>query len=185
VPQRARIGAQRAEIIAHNALINALVGAGETDRAAAHVERPLALARGLGARRFEGTGLYYGAIVHKELGRRSVALDLARQALAISREAGINFAGPWILGFLAVTTDNAAERDDALAEGEAILQRGAVGHNHLWFRRYAIEAHLKAEDWIEAERHAQALEDYTSPEALPWADYFIAHGRRRPFPGAA
>lgn len=110
-------------------------------------------------------------------GRRAEALDLLHHAVAISRETGISFIGPWLLGHLAATTDNPATRREALAEGEDILRKGAVGHNHLWFHRYAIEAALNAGAWDAAERYAAALEEYTRPEPLPWADFLIAHGR--------
>jgi hypothetical protein len=36
---------------------------------------------------------------------------------------------------------------------------------------------LNAEAWDEAERYAQALEDYTRPEPLPWAEFWISWGR--------
>ena len=65
----------------------------------------------------------------------------------------------------------------AVAEGEAILNNGAVSHSHLWFYRYAIEASLNDAAWTETERYAAALEDYTRPEQLPWAEFFISLGR--------
>ena len=117
------------------------------------------------------------AMVLRAEGRRSEALDLLQRALTISRETGITFVGPWILGHLAVTTDDPTVRRDALAEGEEVLRKGSVGHSHLWFHRYAIEASLSADEWDRAERHAAALESYTAPEPLPWADFFIAYGR--------
>ena len=70
-----------------------------------------------------------------------------------------------------------AERGRSLAEGEELLRAGSVGHNHLRFHRHAIEASLNAGAWDEVERYAQALEDYTRPEPLPWADFWIAWGR--------
>ena len=86
---------------------------------------------------------------------------------------GLSFAGPWILAHLAVTTDDPSERREALAEGEAILRKGAVSHNHLWFFRYAIDAALSDHEWDAAERYAASLDDYTRPEPLPWASFFI------------
>src|SRR3546814_7615934 len=106
-------------------------------------------------------------------GRRSEAVDLLWRACAISRKTGITFVGPWIRGHLAVTTGDPATRREALAEGEEILRKGSVGHSHLWFHRYAIEASLGAGEWDCVERHAEALESYTAPEPLPWAAFFI------------
>ena len=37
----------------------------------------------------------------------------------------------WLLGHFAVAAGNRRERRPTLAEGEAILARGAVSHNHL------------------------------------------------------
>ena len=114
------------------------------------------------------------------LARRRVgaeAIDLLHRALAISRETGLSFVGPWILGHLAVTTEDPVERRAALAEGEEILRKGAVGHNHFWFFRYAIDASLSSRDWDGAERYSAALEDYARPEPLPWADFFVRYGR--------
>ncbi len=40
-----------------------------------------------------------------------------------------------------------------------------------------MEAALNLGDWNAADSYAQALEDYTHPEPLPWSDYFVARGR--------
>jgi hypothetical protein len=68
-------------------------------------------------------------------------------------------------------------RGVALAEGEALLAAGSPSHNHLQFRRDAIDACLDAEDWSGAEFHSDALESYTHEEPLPWSGFFIARGR--------
>ncbi len=173
----ARVGHHRAEIIAHNAACNVFRTTGEFGRAKVHAERALALARQLGAKRFEAVSLHDLAMVARAEVGTAEALGLLRRALAISREAGISFVGPWILGHLAVTTEDPTERRAALTEGEEILRKGAVGHNHLWFFRYAIDASLACQDWDGAERYAAALEDYTRPEPLPWANFFVRYGR--------
>jgi predicted LPLAT superfamily acyltransferase len=36
---------------------------------------------------------------------------------------------------------------------------------------------LNAGAWDGADRYAQSLEDYTRPEPLPWANFWIAWGR--------
>jgi hypothetical protein len=81
------------------------------------------------------------------------------------------------LGLIAWVTGSAAECDAALAEAEALLARGAVSHNHLVFRRYAIEAALEGADWDGAARHADALRAYTAAEPLPWAELVAARGQ--------
>ncbi|UWU76496.1 AAA family ATPase [Bradyrhizobium huanghuaihaiense] len=173
----ARVGHQRAEIIAHIAACTVFRTTGEFARVKMHAERALILARQLGAKRFEATSLRDLAMVARAEASRTEAIEVLHRALAISREAGLNFAGPWILGYLAVMTEDPIERDAALTEGEEILRKGAVGHNHLWFFRYAIDASLDSEDWDGAERYSAALEDYTRPEPLPWANFFVRYGR--------
>jgi hypothetical protein len=64
-----------------------------------------------------------------------------------------------------------------LNEGEALLAAGCVSHNYLLFYPDAMEASLIAGDWDGIERYAAALEAYTRPEPLPWADLRIARGR--------
>ncbi|WP_046867222.1 adenylate/guanylate cyclase domain-containing protein [Microvirga massiliensis] len=172
-----RVGHPRAEIIAHNAACNVFRTTGEFGRARPHAERALALARQLGAKRFEAVSLHDLAMVAHAEASRAEALDLLHRALAISRETGLSFVGPWILGHLAVTTEDPKERRAALTEGEEVLRKGAVSHNHLWFFRYAIDASLGARDWDGAERYSAALEDYTRPEPLPWASFFVRYGR--------
>jgi hypothetical protein len=48
-----------------------------------------------------------------------------------------------------------------------------VSHNHLEFRRVAIEFWLRHGDAREARRHAQALRDYTRAEPLAWSDLIV------------
>jgi hypothetical protein len=100
-----------------------------------------------------------------------------RKAIAISRETGITYCGPRVLGQLALATDDPAERESAIHEGLAILQSGAVAHNHFWFYRDVMESMLEAGRWDDAENHAQALEDFTQAERLPWTDFYIARAR--------
>jgi hypothetical protein len=83
------------------------------------------------------------------------------------------------MGLIALLAVDPDERRRAFQEGEALLRAGAVGHNHLWFHRDAMEAALRAKDWDGAERFAGALEDYTRAEPLPWSDFFIAQSRTR------
>jgi len=134
-------------------------------------------ARQLGARRFEAEGLGFLALVEAGRGRRSRATRLLRDALAISRETGMAYFGPGLLGWLALHTDDPEERRAALAEGEALLAAGSVSHNYFFFYQAAIDAALGARDWAAAERYAAALEEYTRPEPLPWTDFIVARGR--------
>ena len=90
---------------------------------------------------------------------------------------GTQFSAPKAVGALSRAVEDDGERARLLAEGADMLDRGAVGHNHLWFYRDAIEAMLSAGDAAGALRYVAALEDYTRAEPLPWADLFAARGR--------
>jgi hypothetical protein len=173
----AQVGHQRAEMVGHHAAYFCRREMLEADAASSHVEEALTLARHLGARRFEAEALAFLGELQRVAGRRSEALSDVSEALTIARETGIAFIGPMILGILALTTDDPRVRSNALAEGEALLAAGSASHNHLQFRRDAIDACLDAEDWSGAELHSDALEIYTCEEPLPWSGYLVARGR--------
>ena len=173
----AKVGHQRAEMIGHHAAYFCRREMLELEAAADHVEKALTLAQHLGARRFEAEALAFRGELKRIAGHRAEALSDVRDALTISRGTGMAFIGGMILGILALAADDPQERGDALAEGEALLAAGAISHNHLHFRRDAIDACLDAGDWSGAELHSAALEAYTRDEPLPWSDFFVARGR--------
>jgi hypothetical protein len=142
-----------------------------------YLERLLRLVRQLGAKRFEAQALgVEGRMLH-DCGQRAEAETKLRGALAICREAGTQFCGPKVVGALSRMVEDPAESDSLLAEGKLMLERGTVGHNHLWFYRDAIEAKLAARDAEGALGYVRALENYTSAEPLPWSELFAARGR--------
>ena len=100
-----------------------------------------------------------------------------REGLAASEETNPAFAGSFLYGLLGLIETERSAREAALAAGEALLAKGAVGHNHFWFRRYAIEAALQAKEWDAAEVHADALARRTAAEPLPYSDVIIERGR--------
>jgi tetratricopeptide (TPR) repeat protein len=177
VEDASRVGHQRAEMIARHIVFMCQADRGDLAAAQVNVERAIALARQLGARRFEAEGLGLLALVEAARGHRDRGASLVREGLGISRETGMTYFGPALLGWLALVTDGTEERQAALAEAEALLAAGSVSHNYLFFYQSAIEAALAAADWGAAERYAGALEDYTRPEPLPWADFIVARGR--------
>ena len=111
-----------------------------------------------------------------DAGRRAEAEPMLREALSICRDAGMQFCGPKVLSALSRTVEDSGERASLLAEGNALLLRGSVGHNHLWFYRDAIEAYLTAGDARGALEYVGRLEEYTCSEPLTWADLFAARG---------
>ena len=172
-----RIGHRRAEMIAHHAAYFCRHAMGELHAAWDNVERALALARQLRARRFEAGVLAFRAELERLAGRRSEALVDVTDALRISREAGMDFLGPVILATLALVTDDPEVRNAALAEGGALLAEGSISRNQLQFRRDAIDACLQAGDWGRAEAYAAELEEYARAEPMPWTDHIVARGR--------
>ena len=70
-----------------------------------------------------------------------------------------------------------AARLDALREVEEILCDNCVSHNYFYLYHDGMEIHLHSGEWGRVEYFAQALEDYTSGEPLPWTDFFIARAR--------
>jgi tetratricopeptide (TPR) repeat protein len=173
----ARVGHRRAEMIAHYVASQCRHALMDFEAASRHAEAILTLAQQLGARRFETGGLVFLADFHRLAGRRAEALALAKEAVRISREASPAFIGPYALGALALASDDPSERQAALEEADALLRAGAVSHNHLIFPCYAIEAYFETGDWERMEHCAAGLEQYTSSEPLPFADFHIARGR--------
>ena len=138
--------------------------------------RALEQARTLKARRYEAVILGHIAEVVLSKGLRAEALALARKGQEISEETGPGFAGPILYGLLALVEDKRKDQEAALAAGEALLGQGSVGHNHFWFRRYAIERALLLEDLNEAARQADALLSRMSAEPLAYASVVAERG---------
>jgi class 3 adenylate cyclase/tetratricopeptide (TPR) repeat protein len=176
-----RIGNRHGQMFANQSLGFCLTAAGRYSEAREFATKALEQARALNARRYEAVILGMCAEVALSEGLRGEALSLARAGRDISDATGPGFAGPLILGLLAVAEDTREERMAALAVGEAQLAKGAVGHNHFWFRRCAIESALLLEDWDEAERQADALLLRMADEPLAYSSCLAAraHGLAR------
>jgi class 3 adenylate cyclase/tetratricopeptide (TPR) repeat protein len=177
VEMAARVGHFRAEMLAQSLIAMVAGETGAFDLAAQHLVRARALAEKLGARRFEVQNYELQGRALFAQGQRAEAVAALRRSLAICREIGLQFSGPKTISALAMMTDDADERRALLAEGAALLAKGAVGHNHLWFYRDAMEAMMRSRDWPGVLHYAKGLELYTSAEPLPWADAFIKRAR--------
>jgi class 3 adenylate cyclase/tetratricopeptide (TPR) repeat protein len=172
-----KVGHRRAQAIAHHAAYNTRHSLGDFAAAQANVDAALDLARQLKSRRFEAEALAFGAELSRLAGRQPEALAAIREALVISAETGMAYFGPVYYGILALIEEDESARRAALSEGDALLARNLMAHNHLLFRRDAIEASRLLCNWDEMERHASALEDFVRPEPLPWTDFIIARAR--------
>jgi class 3 adenylate cyclase/tetratricopeptide (TPR) repeat protein len=173
----ALVGQPRAEMLGETIGVFACYELGSYDEMKIHLERETRLIRQLGARRFEAQNLEMHARLLLDTGCRADAIGCLRDSLAICRDAGMQFCGPKALSALSRAVEFKAERDRLLAEGEDLLRRGAVGHNHLWFYRDAIEAMLVAGDGPGALHYVDRLDEYARAEPLPWSELFAARGR--------
>jgi tetratricopeptide (TPR) repeat protein len=174
-----RIGNRHAEMFAIHSMGFCLTAAGRYSEAQYVQPKALELARTLKARRYEAIILGHCAEVALAKGLKAEALALARRGRDISEETGPGFAGPIVLGLLALLEDQRGDQETALRAAEALLERGSVGHNHFWFRRYAIERALLLEDWNEVDRHADALLLRMAAEPLLYASWVAQRGKMR------
>jgi class 3 adenylate cyclase/tetratricopeptide (TPR) repeat protein len=173
----ALVGQPRAQMLCETLGAFASYELGDMQTTLAHLERETQIIRQLGARRFEAQNVEMRARVLLASDHRREATELLREALAICREVGTQFSAPKAMSALSRAVEDDGERARLLDEGADMLDRGAVGHNHLWFYRDAMEAMMSAGDAAGALRYVTALEDYTRAEPLPWADLFVARGR--------
>jgi hypothetical protein len=173
-----RASQPRAELIARVMVVwvDGLVRC-NADALAAQLEKALAVARSLTAKRFEAQLYGCSAVAALRNNQRALARSHAEHALAICREHGMGHIGPWILGVVALVETDPSIRSSAIAEAEAELLRGCVSHNHIHFRELAIDASLESRDWQAVDRLCKSLEAYTASQPLPFSDFLIARGR--------
>ena len=169
----AKGGQPRAAIIALNASTIILLERHDFTMAEEHARKALELAERIGARRFLPVSNNTIARLRLHAGDRAGALGLLEAGLAICRQTGIAFVGPWMLGAIALAADDPKRREEALREAQAILDRGCVGHNYLRFYRDAIDVCLAMKDWDRADQYATALDEYFRDEPTPWASFIV------------
>jgi class 3 adenylate cyclase/tetratricopeptide (TPR) repeat protein len=175
--EAALVGQARAQMLCETLGVFTSYELGDARATQVHLDQEMRLIRQLGARRFEAQNIELQGRLLFDSGRRGEAARVLRESLALCREVGMQFTAPKTLSALSRAVDDADERARLLAEGAELLRRGAVGHNHLWFYRDAIDAMLSARDAAGALHYIEALEDYTRAEPLPWVDVFAARGR--------
>jgi tetratricopeptide (TPR) repeat protein len=168
-------GRLRAELIARHVLHILAAARGELEEAARHLDRADAITARLAARRFVPENLAFRAELFRLAGDRAAAMALLRDALERCRATGMAFIGPVVLGGIVVSSDDPQERRSALAEGRALLAAGSACHNHLLFRRDAIDGCLAAGELDEVLAEAAALEASVAAEPVAWAEL---HARR-------
>jgi class 3 adenylate cyclase/tetratricopeptide (TPR) repeat protein len=178
VDMAAAAGNVRAEMVARGSSAGkVLFDMGDYTGSREQIEMALDIGARIGARRFDPVNLAILVQIEVLEGQRELAIEHARRAVATSRETGVRFAGPLAMGALALATNDEEERRMAVSEGMAVLDEGCVGHSHLWFYRNAIDALLNAGNYAGAEAIADAAEEYTSEQPLPWMDLIIRRAR--------
>lgn len=172
-----QIGQVHAQMFSEETVADVRFKRGEYDAAQVACGRALGMARAMGSRRYESMILHLDGLIHIAQGHRDLARPVLALALELSRALGMGFLGPAVLAAVALATDDAAARESALQEGEALLHAGAIGHCHLMFYREAIETCLGVGDWERTERLANGLQDFTAAEPLPVSDFVIERAR--------
>lgn len=172
-----RIGDRFGEMFAGECEAFVLYAAERFQEAEAPAEAALGLAVRLGARRYE-------AILQTILGRVRLAQHRSKEArelldLAMRRaeETGMGFCGPLICGVQALICGPNDAGREWIARGEALLPQGMLVHNHVFFRKTAIDWAIDAGDWTMVERLAQALSEYVVAEDNEYAEFFVSRAR--------
>jgi tetratricopeptide (TPR) repeat protein len=110
-----------------------------------------------------------GALLGSAASNRLIArLDAASDALAEAEPLAASLC------------DDRALSETHYLRGNLHFARGrlsSVGHNHFWFRRYAIEHALLVQDWDAADRQAESLLLRTVDEPLDYASRIAERGR--------
>ena len=146
----------------------------ETDQV---IQRGLVLAEAIGAQRYQAMLLFAMAESALERGRADEARDAIEHSLALSRETGMRFCGPLLLGVKARLEEDAGVRAHCHGEAEALLAQGGPGHNAIGYYRYVLEDAIARREWSRALEQVAALGTYTRAEPLPYTDFLIARGR--------
>ena len=126
------------------------------------------LAKKIGTKHIQCNALLHLGMIDKNEAALEQAYEIASQ-----NTFGKYFISSWILAVQAWITDNPDKRAKYLLEGEKLLSKQALSHNHLMFYRYAIESCLDTKDFGKVQYYIDALRDYTADEPLPWSDFFI------------
>lgn len=172
-----KIGQLRPEIVSRLTAGWVLQSMNRQGEARAQIERGLEATAQLGAPRFEPFLQETLVRVLLSEGDRAAARKLAKHMVAKARAlSAMHFIGPWLLASAALASE-ASERNDLLAEGEALLEEGCVGHNHFRYPIYAGSCALEDGDIAGLRRCCDMLDNYTREEPTPWSDLYIALGR--------
>jgi class 3 adenylate cyclase len=170
-------GQARGELISRNTSSWIHLDQGDLAQAEEHARKGLEAVERVGARSFVPLFNDVIARIRLQTGDRTGAIELLDESWKLSRETGVTFVGPVVLGAIAMATTDPGRRQEALHQGEAILNDGCASHNYFRFYRDAIEVSLRQQAWDKTDTYANALERYCGANRSPWPDFFIAQGR--------
>ncbi|MBX9777790.1 MAG: AAA family ATPase [Xanthobacteraceae bacterium] len=172
-----KMGQARGELISRSTSSWILLDRCEFDEAERHARKGLEVVEAVGARRFIPLFNDVIARIRLQAGDGDGALNLLEESWKVSRDTGVAFAGPVILGAMALATTDPDDRLEALRQGAAILGDGSASHNHSRFYRDAIEVCLRERLWDMVDSYASTMERYFGAKSSPWSNFFIARGR--------
>lgn len=170
-----QVGNRRAEVVARMTAGWVLAATGDVAAATEQATLGLEAARAIGASRFEPFLMETLARAQWLAGDHASARStIAQAAEAVERQRLHRYIGPWVLGTLALFTDDAATRKRALLQGAAHLTRDCLAHNAYRFHLAAAEIALLEGDTITAEFHAEQLEAFDADESCAWSAHHAA-----------
>ncbi len=172
-----RAGNVRARIIAGNGLVLYALFRGDYPGAEKHAFDIIQQSERISSGRFQSYG--FNMLAMTQIAR--VDKDAARRSLAAACDAAegpaFQFCGAWIRGTEALLADSPAAAHRALDAGEAMLDAGAIAHNHVFYRYSAIEYALQTGDWDRLEHHAAKLTALMSGEPTRFTDFIVDRAR--------
>lgn len=172
-----RIGHARAEINARAAATKALFALARFEECLQEIERQKQAVDRLGAARFKQLAFVFEGRVLHALGRIEEALAVQAPGLDFARATGFAFHGPAIASAAAVIESDPVRKRALMAEAEAGIVAGCVGHNQ--FRVYAdgIDVARALGDEAMLVRFIELLDRYPEEERVGWSEFHAARGR--------
>jgi len=169
-----KVGNRRAETFARMTAGWALVASGQSDAASEQVETGLELARSLGSARFETFLRESQARIAWQRGEREMAERQIRSvAEDVEKHKLQNFIGPWVMGTLALFSQDASTRKRALLKGASYFTRDCLAHNAYRFYLNAAEVALQDGDLVSAEFYAEQLAACGAAESCAWVEHHV------------
>ena len=171
------VGHRRSEMYSTNFAAEFLLDMGRVDEAIDASTRTVEVTHLTGNERFRAYAMNQLARGLMASGEHEKAIEILEEGIQISRQVGMSFVGPRLLGTLSICSKKREVQRSALEEGSKILRSGCHAHNQLWFLRDAIESALISDERELAVEYSDWLEKITEREPLPWSNYFIGRAR--------